>query len=176
MALALVHDYSRTDELASCKTHCSVGPFPHGRLATFVPELKGKPGKISLWSYPVSDTPIASRSSFRAQVMRSERRVDGPSGKSVEPGTFYKLTCVGAHSSRWLFRSLFGFGQVSSPAGTFGVVKLSLVFACFALAEYPHRNTYPNLPMTQTCAHSSRRRPSSGVPTGARCCASRAPT
>ncbi|CAN0497327.1 unnamed protein product [Scytosiphon promiscuus] len=38
------------------------------RLATFVPEMKGKPGKIALWSYPVADAPIASRSSFRAQV------------------------------------------------------------------------------------------------------------
>ncbi len=33
-----------------------------------MPEMKGKPGKIALWSYPASDTPVASRSSFRAQV------------------------------------------------------------------------------------------------------------
>ncbi|CAN0398636.1 unnamed protein product, partial [Ectocarpus sp. 8 AP-2014] len=63
-------------------TRCSIGPFsPHGRLATFVPELKGKPGKISLWSYPVSDTPIASRSSFRAQQEASFKW--SPDGRAV---------------------------------------------------------------------------------------------
>lgn len=41
---------------------------PVSRLATFVPEMKGKPGKIALWGYPVAETPVASRSSFRAQV------------------------------------------------------------------------------------------------------------
>ncbi|CAN0170031.1 unnamed protein product, partial [Ectocarpus sp. 13 AM-2016] len=56
------------------------GTAPY-RLATFVPELKGKPGKISLWSYPVSDTPIASRSSFRAQQEASFKW--SPDGRAV---------------------------------------------------------------------------------------------
>ena len=38
------------------------------RLVTFVPEMKGKPGKVAMWQYPGADTPITSRSSFRAQV------------------------------------------------------------------------------------------------------------
>ena len=38
------------------------------RLVTFVPEMKGKPGKIAMWQYPGVDTPVTSRSSFRAQV------------------------------------------------------------------------------------------------------------
>ncbi|CAM9492695.1 unnamed protein product, partial [Ectocarpus sp. 6 AP-2014] len=56
------------------------GTAPY-RLATFVPELKGKPGKISLWSYPVSDAPIASRSSFRAQQEASFKW--SPDGRAV---------------------------------------------------------------------------------------------
>eukprot|EP00903_Cladosiphon_okamuranus_P016168 g14921.t1 len=52
------------------------GTAPY-RLATFVPEMKGKPGKIALWSYPVADTPVASRSSFRAQEATFKWSPDG---------------------------------------------------------------------------------------------------
>lgn len=30
--------------------------------------MKGKPGKIAIWQYPGAETPLASRSSFRAQA------------------------------------------------------------------------------------------------------------
>ncbi|CAM9309742.1 unnamed protein product [Ascophyllum nodosum] len=52
------------------------GPAPY-RIATFVPEIKGKPGKIAMWQYPGAETPLASRSSFRAQEASFRWSPDG---------------------------------------------------------------------------------------------------
>lgn len=42
------------------------GPPPF-RLAAFVPEKKGKPGRISVYQYPGADSALASKSSYKAQ-------------------------------------------------------------------------------------------------------------
>ncbi|CAM9960823.1 unnamed protein product, partial [Phaeothamnion confervicola] len=43
------------------------GAAPY-RLATFVPEVKGKPGRVCIWRYPGNtDVPTAAKSSFRAE-------------------------------------------------------------------------------------------------------------
>lgn len=58
------------------------------RIVTFVPEMKGKPGKISIWQYPGAETPLASRSSFRAQVRVANSLV--LSGQGVKGFDWFK--------------------------------------------------------------------------------------
>lgn len=39
--------------------------------------MKGKPGKIAIWQYPGVETPLASRSSFRAQARVANLLISG---------------------------------------------------------------------------------------------------
>ncbi len=56
----------------------SLGPglSPVG-LGCFVPEKKGRPGRVSLYALPVTDAPVASKSCFRAEEARFRWSPDG---------------------------------------------------------------------------------------------------
>ncbi len=56
----------------------SLGPglSPVG-LGCFVPEKKGRPSRVSLYTLPVTDAPVASKSCFRAEEVRFRWSPDG---------------------------------------------------------------------------------------------------
>ena len=45
----------------------SVAPGSGRYVAAFVPEISGKPARVSIYQYPAVSTALASRSSFNAQ-------------------------------------------------------------------------------------------------------------
>jgi translation initiation factor 2A len=87
-------------------TQFSVSPASAYRFATFTPELKGKPARVSLWSYPATDKPVTGKSFYQAEEMSFNWSPSGSSclcststtvdtsGKSYYGSTSLHLLCA----------------------------------------------------------------------------------